>query len=125
MQDAHLRGIVHLVEGNVTVDYPGSSYGAVIRARAPQVQMIEGFVNRGDLYAPAMFAYQDWWNRKPDVDIAVKDGNISLRLRAPQIAQRTQIDLGNLENLLRKNPREFPDKILNYIKDELKSNNKY
>lgn len=101
IRDPHLKGIVHVVNGDITVDYGASSYGAVIRARAPEVRMVEGFVQRGDLYAPASFAHGEWWNTKPDIDIAVREGKISLRLRSPEIAGRsTYLTTGTLEYLL-------------------------
>ncbi len=83
--DPHLKGIFQVVTGSVIVDYESSSYAGVIRARAPDVEVIEGFEKRGNLYVPSRFATSNWWRRKPDVDIAVRTGRVQLKLRSPEI----------------------------------------
>lgn len=94
--DPNLTGIFHVVKGNVVVDYEGSSYGEVIRARAPAVNMIQGFEQRGDLYVPTRFATQNWWRKKPALDIAVHEGAINLTLRQQAFAH--SLDLYSLMN---------------------------
>lgn len=83
--DPHLTGIIQVVKGSVKVDYnyTASSYGNVIRARGPTVTMVQGFIQRGDVFVPPRFAEGEWWERKPALDIAVKEGTIRLNLTSP------------------------------------------
>ncbi|MFH1439233.1 MAG: hypothetical protein ABIG89_01615 [Candidatus Woesearchaeota archaeon] len=116
IDDPHLTGIIHVVKGNITVDYEGSSYGHVLRVRAPNINddvvnddknsdnkfdytgRIEaylgfsGFARHGDFYVPQRFAKDRWWETKPSLDIAVQEGTITLRLRSKQFAER---EMGN------------------------------
>lgn len=81
--DPHLTGIVQVVKGSVKVDYTASSYGNVIRARGPTMTVVQGFTQRGDLFVPPRFAEGEWWERKPALDIAMKEGTIRLNLTSP------------------------------------------
>lgn len=86
VRDAYVEGIVQIVHGNVTIDYEGSSYGTVIRVRAPNVTVpYHDFVQSGNLYIPAAFAAQGWEQRQPALDIAVMNGSVTLQLRAPEV----------------------------------------
>src|SRR3989338_8447958 len=87
--DPHITGIIHVVKGSVTVDLESSSYGEVIRARGSDVTAfpwLSGFERHGDLYCPTFFAFGRWWEKKPGLDIAVKEGSVSLQLRSPRMA---------------------------------------
>ncbi|HLD80084.1 MAG TPA: DnaJ domain-containing protein [Candidatus Nanoarchaeia archaeon] len=86
--DPHLSGIVHVVKGGVTLDLESSSYGEVIRARGSDgtVPLRSGFERHGNLYCPTSFAFGGWWEKKPALDIAVKEGTVSLQLRSPRVA---------------------------------------
>ncbi|MBI5881006.1 DnaJ domain-containing protein [archaeon] len=92
LKDAHLEGVFQVVDGSVTVEYEGSSYGTVIRARAPDVTMSGDFVQHGDRYIPKPFATEGWEKRKPAVDIAVFAGTVSLRLKRPEVQQMPRYD---------------------------------
>lgn len=86
VRDAYVEGLVQIVHGNVTIDYEGSSYGTVIRVRAPNVSVPHhDFVQSGDLYIPAAFAAQGWEQRQPALDIAVMDGSVTLQLRDSEV----------------------------------------
>lgn len=82
----HMEGIVHVVEGKVSVEYDASSYGSVIRARAPEVEGYDGFERKGELFVPAQFATWSWWSRKPALDIVVKKGSVALTLKQREVA---------------------------------------
>jgi curved DNA-binding protein CbpA len=83
LQDPNVEGIFHIINGSVDVRYESSNYGGVIRARSPQTTNLQGFVQRGDLYIPQRFAIGEWWEKKPAVDIAVREGMVSLQLVNP------------------------------------------
>lgn len=100
--DPNLTGIVHNIKGSIEVSLPESSYGDVIRARAPYLHVLEGFKKHGDLYIPENFATQNWQKKKPALDLAVKEGSISLRLESKKISQRHQI-YSSLEEIIGKN----------------------
>lgn len=85
IRDAYVEGIFQIVHGKVTLDYEGSSYGAVIRVRAPTVTAGNGFARQGDLYVPIAFRSEGFEYRQPVLDIAVMDGSVDLRLRAPEV----------------------------------------
>ncbi len=85
IKDAHLEGIIQLVEGKVDINYEGSSYGAVIRVRAPRVNALSGFVQSGDLYIPTAFATDGWDKRTPHLDVAVMEGSVSLSIKTPTL----------------------------------------
>ncbi|MBI4153776.1 DnaJ domain-containing protein [Candidatus Woesearchaeota archaeon] len=78
--DEHLTGIFHVMKGSISVWYAGTSYGGVIRARAPQIESFNGFERKGDLFIPERFATQNWWKKKPALDLAVQEGPVSLGL---------------------------------------------
>ncbi|MBS3122305.1 DnaJ domain-containing protein [Candidatus Woesearchaeota archaeon] len=86
--DPHLQGIVHIVEGEVSIDYEDCSYGKVIRARASNVQMQYGFAKHGELYVPERFAKGEWWKKTPSLDVAVQDGNVTLHFERQEIGRR-------------------------------------
>lgn len=106
LTDPNLKGIFHVVNGLVSVDYESSSYGGVIRARAPEVRNVRGFEQRGDLYVPSRFATWDWHKRNPDLDIAVKEGTVELSLRSPEFARvpiyGKFIETNSLESIVRE-----------------------
>ncbi|MFC1691745.1 J domain-containing protein [Nanoarchaeota archaeon] len=77
--NASLNGIFHIINGNVDVNFPYSTYKNVIRARAPEINYT-GFVKEGDLFVPEKYATDNWQERKPTLDIAVLDGKINLNL---------------------------------------------
>ena len=79
IQDPSVNGIVHVINGNVEVRYSSSAYGVVIRAKAPNVRIAQGFVQKDDLYVPEDFASGNWWERKPTLDIKVQHGTITLQ----------------------------------------------
>lgn len=85
LEDPSLEGIVHVVEGSVSVDYEGAGYGKVVRVRAPEVEIAEGFVKEGNLYVPERFA--EMGKRIPTLDIRVLQGKVSLRLRSQEFAR--------------------------------------
>lgn len=84
--DPSLVGIVNLVAGDVRLEYDKSSYGEVIRVRGDHVEALGGFVNKGDLYVPQGFASQNWWKKKPALDVAVKTGSVVLRLKSLNVS---------------------------------------
>lgn len=84
IQDPHMKGIVHVINGDISIDYQESSYGEVIRARAPDVEILGGFVRDGDLFVPERFAKTP--KKKPALDVAVEKGKITLDLRSQKIA---------------------------------------
>src|SRR3989344_1397194 len=86
--DAHLEGIFQIVNGSITIEYEGSSYGTVIRARGPNVTASPDFVQQGDLYVPKTFAAEGWAEKAPAVDIAVMDGSVSLCMKQPEVQMR-------------------------------------
>ena len=97
--DPNLEGIFHIIKGGINVIYEKSSYGNVIRARAKKVNLTGGFEQKGDLYVPSSFASQNWWNKKPSLDLAVLNGSISLKLESPEIADKYRhYDLDNIIN---------------------------
>ena len=83
--DAYLEGIFQIVNGRVAIEYKSSSYGAVIRARAPTVTNSEDFIREGELYVPKAFATEGWKERTPAVDIAVFDGSVDLRMERIEV----------------------------------------
>jgi len=85
--DPHLTGIVQVIKGNVSLSYDASSYGNVIRIRAPEVNAQSGFTNRRDLYIPEGFATRNWWRRKPALDVIVREGTVRLTLTSPIISR--------------------------------------
>lgn len=99
--DPHLTGIFHVVKGGIDVDFETSSYGEVIRARAPEVSVVRGFKQRGDLFVPERFATRNWWSRKPALDIAVKEGKIQLDLRSQEFGYKIS-SFNSLENIISK-----------------------
>jgi curved DNA-binding protein CbpA len=125
--DAHLEGVVQVVHGTVRVQYDESSYGGIIRVRAPTVKSsvlddfsgfnLDGFEQQGDLYIPSAFAYSGWEKQAPTLDIAVFDGTVSLELRSPQIQRRNQrMDRNSLENKIIK-PFYSDDYSINKLKE--------
>lgn len=84
--DPNIEGIFHVINGSVDVNYETSTYGKVIRAQAPEVINHQGFVQKGDLFVPENFATGHWYQKKPALDIAVKNGSISLRLTSPRLS---------------------------------------
>ncbi|MCB9359032.1 DnaJ domain-containing protein [Candidatus Woesearchaeota archaeon] len=106
LEDHNVRGIVQVVKGTVAVDYESSTYGEVIRARAPDVYNMQGFEQHGDLYIPSRFAVGEWWEKAPALDVAVKEGTITLELHSPKIGKgldKYLIGSNNLESILNKN----------------------
>lgn len=99
INDAHLEGIFQVVNGNITIEYEGSSYGAVIRVRAPKVYNNNNndFVQQGDLYTPKSFATEKWAEKEVLVDIAVLNGAVNLRLKKKTV--QPKIDYGGYLNL--------------------------
>ncbi len=83
--DAYVEGIFQIVNGTVTIEYEGSSYGAVLRVRAPKVVASEDFVQDGDLYIPKTVAIEGWKDHAPALDIAVFEGSVDMRLKRPEI----------------------------------------
>jgi len=103
IQDPNVEGLFHVVEGNVTVNYPASTYGSVIRARAPKVNNLGGFVEKDGLFVPERFATGRWYEKKPAVDIAVRNGSVTLQLTSPNIISSKYIlSESNLENFIEK-----------------------
>jgi len=84
LSDPNVEGIFHIVKGDVNVQYDTATYGEVIHARSPNTRVVQGFVQRGDLYVPESFATQNWWRKKPAVEIVVREGSISLQLASQQ-----------------------------------------
>ena len=85
IRDAHLEGIFQIAEGNVTVEHEGSSYGTVLRVRAPHVHVSSDFVQQGDLYVPRSFVVEGWEKREPKVDIAVFKGSVNVRMKQKEV----------------------------------------
>lgn len=120
--DAHLEGIFQVVNGRVTVEYEGSSYGTVIRVRAPNVNASSDFIQHGDLYVPKFFASEGWEEREPKVDIAVFDGTVDLRMKQKVVQQRmcsyggysSVLGSKSLENLIIKDSDNIIKKNYNY-----------
>ncbi|MBI4453719.1 J domain-containing protein [Candidatus Woesearchaeota archaeon] len=115
--DPHLEGIVHIVEGKVSIDYEEGSYGKVIRARAPNVQMEYGFVKHGELYVAERFAQGEWWKKKPALDVAVQDGSVTLHLAAQEIGRRQNQTYKYLEELIDRKSNNLINKTPNIIND--------
>ena len=67
-----------------SLKYEATTYGGVVRVRAPHIRNRGGFEQRGDLFVPQKFATQNWWNRNPVVDISVKNGEVSIHLTNPE-----------------------------------------
>ncbi|MBR9703951.1 DnaJ domain-containing protein [Candidatus Pacearchaeota archaeon] len=112
--DPFIKGIFHVVNGRVEVDYESSSYGEVIRARAPKVINIEGFCQDGDLFVPESFAREGWQDKKPALDIAVKKGSISLQLRSPRIDRNKLIEnYIPYSDLDKRTNKTYSDSIIN------------
>jgi len=88
LKDAYLEGIFQLVHGEVKAEYEGSSYGSVIRVKAPKVNVNGEFERKGDLYIPQRFAVAGWETKKPAVDIAVFDGSVELVLKRAEMQER-------------------------------------
>ena len=105
ISDPNVAGVFHVIKGNVGVDYAESSYGGVIRARAPDIRVLQGFRQRGDLYVPERFAVGNWWEKKPSLDIAVREGAITLQLQSPRIASKGSfLTISNsLEDFIKNN----------------------
>ena len=80
--DPNITGIFHIINGNIMVDYSGVSYGGVVRARAPNLRILQGFVQRGELLTPERFATRNWWRKKQSLDLAIREGGITLQLRS-------------------------------------------
>ena len=120
IQDPNVEGIFHIIKGRVSVDYETSSYGGVIRARAPEVTNLGGFFQKGDLFVPDEFATQNWWRRNPTLDIAVREGNVSLQLRNPSFGYGKYIIQSSLDDLL----GEYSDKYTNIINKDYYINKK-
>ncbi len=89
VKDPSLSGIVHVLDGTVRVVYESSTYGEVIRVRAPKIEWFDGFVKHGELFVPQKFAVGSWWEKKPALDIAVKTGSASLTLRSPAVMSQS------------------------------------
>jgi hypothetical protein len=102
LKDHNVKGIVHVVDGKITVCYDASSYGEVIRARAPQVYPVIGFEKHDDLYIPESFAVGNWWEKKPALDLAVMKGRISLELGSSDLGglKKYMFLENNLDNIL-------------------------
>ncbi|MBU0456842.1 MAG: J domain-containing protein [Nanoarchaeota archaeon] len=102
--DPHLVGIMHVIEGTVDVEYDGSSYGEVIRVMAPKVSYDSRFTRRDNLFVPARFATQNWWKKKPALDIRVGNGSIKLALKSERIARRNYDPYGLIfDNYIKNN----------------------
>ncbi len=96
LTDAHVEGIFQIVHGQVQVQYEGSSYGSVLRVRAPKVSVGSEFACKGDLYIPTRFAVAGWETKKPAVDIAVFEGSVNLELKREEMQERYYtIPIGN------------------------------
>lgn len=84
ISDPKLQGVFHIVNGSVSINYDRAP-DKVIRARASNINLCkesgisETFKCRGDLYIPAKYAGQNWWKRKPALDIAVRNGTITFQ----------------------------------------------
>ena len=87
LKDAYLDGVFQVVHGQVKAEYDGSSYGSVIRVRAPKVTVGSEFERKGDLYIPKRFAVAGWETKKPAVDIAVFDGSVELVLKRAEMQE--------------------------------------
>ena len=83
IMDPNIEGIFHVINGSVEVDYRWKTYRGPIRARAPSVEAV-GFERRGDLFIQTSQATENWWERKPVLDIAVKEGSVKLQADVPQ-----------------------------------------
>jgi curved DNA-binding protein CbpA len=112
IQDPNVEGIFHVVSGSVNVRYESSTYGGVIRARAPHTNGSYGFVQNGDLYVPEAFATGKWWEKKPAVDIAVKEGSVSLHLESPRFTYG-KIFLPDDDKYIRKGGSRSLEDLLN------------
>jgi len=103
--DPSIEGIFHVVNGSADVNYEAVPYMNVIRARG-EVNALGGFKRKGDLYVPERFATQNWWRKKPALDIAVHKGRITLNLRSqkPMPKEPSYGYLTGLyENILKEN----------------------
>ena len=110
IKDAHLEGIFQIVKGRVTIEYEGSSYGTVMRVRAPTVHASEDFVRSGDLYVPKAFASKGWEKTDSKVDIAVFDGIVDLRLEKPAVQERPTYDNLCLDTIISTLPGQYNKK---------------
>lgn len=81
--DPNLEGIFQIIEGQVEVRYAASSYGGVMRVRSPHTRVLNGFAQKDDLYTPQQFATQNWWKKKPTLEITVQNGGVTLQIENP------------------------------------------
>jgi len=115
VRDPNVEGIFHVGKGDVNLIYDSSTYGSVIRARAPKVWKF-GFVQEGDLFIPERFAVKGWTEKKPSLDVAVSDGFVSLQLKSPDIISRKKFYSYDIENLF----SDLNNINNNYIKKNIK-----
>ncbi len=63
--------------------------------------MCSDFVQHGDLYISKSFANEGWEEREPQVDIAVFNGTVDLRLKQKIVQQRrSSINYISLEDII-------------------------
>ena len=124
--DPHLTGIFHIIEGEVRVSYHASSYGEVIKVKAPMVNVSNQFVHRDGLFIPERFATQNWWRKKPALDISLGQGTVILELETSYVGYRIPphdlndfikpdtlgynkniIEKGNLDEIINKNKKYY------------------
>jgi curved DNA-binding protein CbpA len=88
VKDPNLTGLIQVAEGHVELDFDASSYGEVIRVKAPEVTDYDGFTRSkdGELYIPERFAYDGWETKTPTLEIAVKDGYVQMEQRSQEIS---------------------------------------
>lgn len=117
LSNPNVEGIFQVIKGDVNVSYESSTYGGVIRARAPKVRMMEGFVQKGDLFVPERFATGNWWENEPAVDITVQEGTISLKLTSQSISSNPYV------NRIPLKKQSLEELLQNTIDDKRSSNN--
>jgi hypothetical protein len=102
LQDPRVEGVFHIMKGNVRVRYESSTYGGIIRVKtqSPDSVRTEGFARKGDLFVPEAFAKGRVWNNKPAVEIAVKEGYVSLVLTSP--SYHTSYDFAYYDSIRNK-----------------------
>ena len=77
IEDTDLEGVFQAFRGSISLRWDSTAHG-IIRARSLEEISYLGFVQRGDLYVPRSLASGNWWERKPQLDLATKNGTISL-----------------------------------------------
>lgn len=95
ISDPRLHGIFHILKGKVSIYYHNGPPNYVIRARAPNIMLHAGgmghevFEQRGELLIPKKHASEEWWRRKPALDIAVHEGGINVYAIMPKPVDRS------------------------------------